>query len=204
MRRLLPAHIVADMPMLVVVAGVLMALPGGNAMAGNLLGAYVGGAVGQARVDTTAPYVGGFRENHSAFKVMVGLRPISLIGAEVAYVDFGHPSRFNYTISTDVKMNGATALGILYLPVPIVDVYLKAGLARLQSTVSTFFACPAPLVCVAVAPPAPVSRTNVGFAGGAGAQFRFGSIALRGEFERFNAAGGHPSLWSVGGTWTFW
>jgi hypothetical protein len=59
MRRLLPAHIVADMPMLVVVAGVIMALPGGNAMADNLLGAYVGGAVGQARVDTTAPYVGG-------------------------------------------------------------------------------------------------------------------------------------------------
>jgi len=31
-------------------------------------------------------------------------------------------------------------------------------------------------------------RTNVGFAGGAGVQFKMGSLAVRGEYERFNAA----------------
>jgi opacity protein-like surface antigen len=190
--------------MSVAVACGLLALPGRNAMANDLLGAYAGGAVGQARVDTSAPYVGGFRENHSAFKVMVGLRPISLVGAELAYVDFGHPSRLNGFISTDVTMKGSAALGILYLPVPpIVDIYVKAGLARLQSTVATSIVCPQTVFCPAIATPAPVSRTNVGFAGGTGAQFKFGSFAVRGEYERFNAAGGHPSLFSVGATWTF-
>jgi hypothetical protein len=188
---------------LVVVTCVLLALPAGNTMANDLPGAYVGGAVGQARVDTSAPYVGGFRENHSAFKVMVGLRPISMVGAELAYVDFGHPSSLDGFISTDVTMKGAAALGILYLPVPIVDIYVKAGLARLQSTVTTSIACPVTMVCAAIATPAPVGSTNVGFAGGTGAQFKFGSFAVRGEYERFNAAGGRPSLFSVGATWTF-
>ena len=74
----------------VVVTCVLLALPAGNTMANGLLGAYVGGAVGQAQVDTGAPYVGGFRENHSAFKVMAGLRPISMVGAEYSANMFGN------------------------------------------------------------------------------------------------------------------
>jgi opacity protein-like surface antigen len=184
--------------MLVATACVLLAVPGRNAMAADLLGAYVGGAVGQARVDSTEPFGGAFTENHSAFKVMVGLRPISLVGAEIAYLDFGHPSRLDGFIATDVTMKGAAALGILYLPVPIVDIYAKAGLARLQSTVTTSIVC-----CIDIASPAPFSRTNVGFAGGAGAQFKVGSFAVRAEYERFNAAGEHPSLLSVGATWTF-
>ncbi len=31
-------------------------------------------------------------------------------------------------------MSGAAAFGMLYLPVPVVSVYAKAGLARLQAT----------------------------------------------------------------------
>jgi hypothetical protein len=179
-----------------------LALPGGTATAGDLLGLYVGGAVGQARVDANAPYVGDFRETHAAFKVMGGLRPISLVGAELAYIGFGHPRRLNGAISTDVTMTGVAALGILYVPVPIVDVYAKAGLARLQSTVTTSIGCPPGVFCIKIATPAPVSRTNVGFASGIGAQFKVGSFAVRGEYERFNAAGGHPSLLSLGATWT--
>jgi hypothetical protein len=96
---------------------------------------------------------------------MVGLRPISLVGAEVAYVDFGDPNGTVGTIplggavpiSADVKMKGAAAFGVLYL----------------------------------------------GLAIGAGAQFKFGSMAMRGEYERFSAAGSNPSLFSLGLTWTF-
>jgi opacity protein-like surface antigen len=184
---------------------IVMAFPITQARADNPLGLYVGGAVGQARVDTSAPapYVSDFRENHSAFKAMAGLRPISPVGAELAYVDFGHPSRLNGIILTDVTMNGAAALGILYLPVSIVDVYVKAGLARLQSTVTSAIVCPPGAACIAIAAPAPVSRTNVGFGGGAGAQLKVGSFAVRGEYERFNAAGGNPDLFSLGLTWTF-
>ena len=52
-------------------------------------------------------------------------------------MDFGHPGRSfspGSTTSADVKMSGAAAFGMLYLPVPVVSVYAKAGLARLQAT----------------------------------------------------------------------
>jgi opacity protein-like surface antigen len=181
-----------------------------QARADDPLGFYVGGAVGQARVDATAPYVGiggpyvgQFREDHSAFKGLVGLRPISLLGAELAYVDFGHPSRLNGIFATDVTMKGAAAFGMLYLPVPLIDIYAKAGAARLQSTVGTQLVCPPSMACIAIAPPGPISRTNTSFAGGAGVQYKFGSFGVRGEYERFNAAGGNPYLLSLGATWTF-
>jgi hypothetical protein len=58
-------------------------------------------------------------------------------------------------------------------------------------------------VCIELATPEPEKRTNTGFAGGAGAQFKMGSFAVRGEYERFSAAGGNPSLLSVGVIWKF-
>jgi hypothetical protein len=48
-----------------------------------------------------------------------------------------------------------------------------------------------------------LDRTNTNFAAGAGAQFKIGSCAVRAEYERFEADGANPSLWSVGVTWTF-
>src|ERR1700733_5246578 len=48
-----------------------------------------------------------------------------------------------------------------------------------------------------------LNRTNTSGAGGVGAQYRFDKWAVRAEYERFNAAGGNPSLWSAGITWTF-
>ncbi len=179
---------------------VAMALPINQARALNPLGFYVGGAVGQARVEATAPNASGFRENHSAFKVMVGVRPISVIGAELAYADFGHPSH----LSTDVTMKGAAAFGIFYLPVPIIDVYVKGGLARLQTTMNG--TAPGVGTCPISQPNCALfrlDRTNTTFAGGAGAQFKLGSFAVRGEYERFNAAGGNPGLFSLGLTWAF-
>jgi opacity protein-like surface antigen len=173
------------------------------ARAEDPLGLYVGGAVGRARVDATAAFGGQFREDHSAFKGLVGLRPISVLGAELAYVDFGHPSRLNGIIATDVTMKGAAAFGMLYLPVPLIDIYAKAGAARLQSTVGTQIVCPPGAVCIAIATPAPISRTNTSFAGGAGVQYKLGAFGVRGEYERFNAAGGNPYLLSLGATWTF-
>jgi opacity protein-like surface antigen len=173
------------------------------ARAEDPLGLYVGGAVGRARVDATAPFGGRFREDHSAFKVMVGLRPISVLGAELAYVDFGNPSRLNGIFATDVTMKGGAAFGMLYLPVPLIDIYAKAGAARLQSTVGTLAVCPPGAVCIAIATPARISRTNTSFAGGAGVQYKLGAFGVRGEYERFNAAGGNPYLLSLGATWTF-
>jgi hypothetical protein len=197
----------------ILAAVALLALSSGIVMADDLLGMYVGGAIGQAQVAAGASYPtianllpGEFKENHSAFKAMVGIRPISLVGAELAYVDFGHPSGNIFTYPANASLKGAAAFGILYLPVPIIDLYVKGGLARLQSDLRGFYPN-GDNVCVPGEPcgtaPFQLSRTNTGGAGGVGAQYKFGSCAVRAEYERFNAAGGNPGLLSVGVTWTF-
>jgi opacity protein-like surface antigen len=191
----------------VVAALTLGAIPLRLSHADDLLGLYAGGAVGQSQVRAGAPAFSGneFEANHSAFKVMVGVRPISRVGVELAYIDFGHPSSFlGFPANAgpvNVTMNGAAALGILYLPVPIVDIYAKAGLARLQSTVNYSLALGRP--CGITTPTCnafSLDRTNTNFAAGAGAQFKIGSCAVRAEYERFEADGANPSLWSVGVT----
>jgi hypothetical protein len=95
-------HAHADVPLLILASIVLLAQPRRNAVAEDLLGLYVGGAIGQSQVEATGQTIyalgnvyhdtGSFKENHSAFKGMVGIRPISPLGAEVDYTDFGHPS----------------------------------------------------------------------------------------------------------------
>jgi opacity protein-like surface antigen len=177
--------------------------------AADLLGAYAGAAVGDARVEANVPSVGDFKRHHSAFELTAGIRPISLIGAELSYIDFGHPRDHISTVgtvSTDVTEKGAAAFGVVYLPlpVPVVDVFLKAGIARLQSTLKSSRIGVA--TCTVTSPNCGLIRldtTNAGFAAGAGAQLKFGSLAVRAEYERFSAAGGNPSLLSLGLLWTF-
>ena len=205
---------------LLALAGLLLlALSNRNAGATDLLGLYAGGSVGQSRVETTGETIstpnnvyddtGRFKENHSAFKATIGIRPISLVGAEVAYTYFGHPSgRFNPDRADDL-MRGVSAFGVLYLPVPIVDVFLKAGVSRIRSelngTGSEAPNCSSNESCPEYVSSTPfhLNQTTTSGAGGVGAQYKFGPLAVRAEYERFNAAGGHPSLLSAGITWTF-
>jgi hypothetical protein len=100
-----------------------------------------------------------------------------------------------------VTTKGAVALGILYLPVAVLDVYAKAGLARVQSTVNGRLAgiCPAPGNCGPLVL-FRLDRVDTTFAAGAGAQLKFGSLAVRAEYERFNAADGSRGLASIGGS----
>jgi hypothetical protein len=84
---------------------------------------------------------------------------------------------------------------------PVVDIYLKAGVARLESTLR--FSYCGPCACNFCLNSPELEHTNTSGAGGVGAQYRFGSWAIRAEYERFNAAGGNPSLLSAGITWTF-
>jgi len=133
---------------------------------------------------------------------MVGLRPIGVLGAELAYVDFGHPDRLAGLGPpgwSDVSMKGAAAFGMFYLPVPLVDVYAKAGFARLQSTANVN-PCPACLNPVAFPP---LRRTNTSWAGGAGVQLKLAAAGIRAEYERFKRGpAANPYLLSLGATWT--
>jgi opacity protein-like surface antigen len=193
------------------------------AAASDPLGFYVGGAIGQGEVvaNVPNPFVPNpsfvhvpvptsdtFKEDHAAFKVMVGLRPIPLLGAELSYLDLGNPTGSLFGHPASASMKGASAFGILYLPIPVVDVFAKAGVARIQSIISGLAPNGIPdFVCAPGVPcgtsPFRQDRTNTTFAAGAGVQFRFDAWAVRAEYERFNAAGEIPHLLSFGLTWSF-
>jgi opacity protein-like surface antigen len=201
-----------------VVIGLLLTVCCSGAQAQNTFGAYLGAAVGQGQVAASIPYASlvvpnaeTFRHSDTAYDLMLGVRAVSLLGAELQYLNLGHPQGDFYGYPADASVKGAAAFGVLYFPVPVpmIDFYAKAGAARLQSEVSGFFPSGGTaLVCVAGAPcgtfPFHLDRTTTGFALGAGAQLRFGDWAIRAEYERFDAAGAYPSLAAVGFTWTFW
>lgn len=201
------------------IAAAVMVLGARRATADDLLGLYAGVAVGQSHVVaagqvTVTPSLiyydqGSFAENHAAFQVMAGIRPISMLGAELDYLDFGYPSGAFNGNSADVSMKGGAAFGVLYLPVPIVDIFLKAGIARIQSDIDgiavfqTNCAGVRPCQQIAAIGPFALDRRNWSGAAGLGAQYKVGSLAMRAEYERFNAAGEHPSLLALGITWSF-
>ena len=124
-------------------------------------------------------------------------------------MEFGHPSGEVNGEPVKASMRGESGFGVIYLPVPLISPVLKAGVARIESKLngtrvfvpdcSPTGPCPA---FVGIAPFA-IDRTNTGFAWGAGVQHGFGPLAARVEYERFSAAGEHPSLLSLALTWSF-
>jgi opacity protein-like surface antigen len=175
----------------------------------NPIGFYGGGAIGQANLEASMPTFSTttFEYNHSAYQLIVGVRPISLLGAEASYIDFGHPhykSSANAAVATDLELKGSAAFGVLYLPVPVIDLYLKAGVSSLRSQFNGTAFLPGP--CPITMPNCGVvhqNQTDTGFAAGAGVQVKFGSLAARAEYERFTAAGTHPDMITLGLIWKF-
>jgi hypothetical protein len=139
---------------------------------------------------------------------MVGLRPLPLLGAELSYLDFGHPAGSLFGKPADASMRGESAFGVVYLPIPVVDVFAKAGAAHIQSTVTGFapngipdFVCSVGVPCGTS--PIRQNRNSTNFASGGGVQFKFDAWAVRAEYERFNFSGQSPYLASLGLTWSF-
>lgn len=181
-----------------------------GAGADDLLGFYFGGTYGEAAVDASNGLVSGFGIHSSAYTVLAGWRPIPELSAELQYLDFGHSAGMTTYPNSDVPLNnsasrkGEGAFGILYLPTPIVDFYMKAGLAKLHTTATTVVGtCPMGGVCPPLSNPLPVDSTGVGAAGGGGLMYRFRHIEVRAEYLRFAALGGNPYMVTGGLTWTF-
>ena len=184
------------------------------AHADNPLDIYIGGAIGDSTIRANeAPfgYPLDYSARHSAWKVLAGLRPIKIVGAELEYINFGHPGGLQNETFTDVRARAEAAFGLLYLPLPVpfLDIYAKAGIARSQIAVNAhaYAACTA-VVGPGVPPCVPEyfyyrDRTDVSFAYGAGAQVKLSRFAIRAEYERVDASGGNPDLISLGVTWEF-
>lgn len=185
----------------------------------NLLDVYIGAAVGHARLrardSNLIPIgsLGSLDRKDFAYQVMLGVRGLYLLGAEVDYFNFGSgrafPAWSGPGALTDARMSqkGEAAFAMLYLPVPVIDLYLKAGIARLTThlSVSTnYTGCAPPLTCIGLVPfSGGLDTTETAFAAGAGAQWKLGNWAVRAEYERFAALGEHPDLVTLGVTRSF-
>jgi Outer membrane protein beta-barrel domain len=200
----------------------------GAAQADDPLGLYIGAAYGQAHIRAQlqgltlsgSSITGGFDANHTAYQGMLGIRPISFLGAEITYMDFGqssvgNPSFFNplllpptpYPSAVQISQKGEAAYALLYLPVPVIDVYVKAGMSRITTDMRATYIMPGAGTCTINNPNCAIevvrrSPTDTAFAYGAGVQWKLGDWAVRGEYERFSAAGANPSLISIG--MTYW
>ena len=186
------------------------------AFADNLLGFYMGAGAGYSSVrsgDSAYGLPGYFNAHQTAWKGIVGIRPISLVGFEGEYIDFGRPDhRRNFDVNASGRDSHphaglAFAVGYLPLPLPLIDIYGKVGLARLTSTVNTIVPNCDPAVqnCTGVPPTVDRhDRTDTKFAYGAGIQTKlpFG-LGLRAEYERISSRFGSPDAVTISGTWTF-
>jgi opacity protein-like surface antigen len=186
-------------------------------LADNPVGVYVGADVGESHVRTTREIVDDtdyeyqFNARHAAWKVSAGIRPLSLVGAELEYTDFGNPDSrsaiggFGGLSRSDARALSLFGLAYLPLPVPFLDVYGKLGVARLRTTARVVSAS---LYCLGgdapcVATSFDVTDWSTDLAYGAGVQGKIGPLGIHLEYERIALSGGNPDVLSVGATWTF-
>jgi len=171
-----------------------LALMGSVAQAADN-GFYFGGGVSDAKVDDVFGSGTDFDLDNTAWKIIAGFRPIDHFAVEANYMDLGDKER-SFGIGSaraDAKAFGAWAVGYLPIPVPFLDIYGKAGVARWDLDGST-----------SIGTLARFSDHGTEFAWGGGAQVRFGSLAARLEYDHFDIDNTDGlKMYTLGATWTF-
>ena len=129
-------------------------------------------------------------DSNTSWKVFAAIRPISLFAVEADYLNLGSQTgpricgfccmaACSYIARSDAHAFAGYALGFLPIPLPVLDVYGKAGFARwkLNRSASGLGAGPPFLA---------FSDRGTAFAWGFGAQAHIGKIGGRLEYESFN------------------
>ena len=204
------------------VVGILMGAACGSAYAADPLGFYVGAGIAHSQVRNDVQFVGasgsvGLSGGATGWKAILGIRPLSVIGAEAEYLDFGSASGsanipatvttggLNATGNSHPKAPAVFAMGYLPIPLPYLDIFAKAGVAELKSSLnaSAQATCPINLPCIPILiPPYSASSSDTRFAYGAGVQVKLASLAVRAEYERIHSSRGDPALLSLALTWS--
>jgi hypothetical protein len=142
------------------------------------VGPYAGGAELMARLDPKRPYVrqdNSWNDSNMGWKGMVGVRFTRHFAFEAGFTDFGRASALatpNEPLRT--RTRAFTAFGVATMPVGKVDVFAKAGPARMQSTGhvgGTFF-----------------DHQQRKIAYGTGVQLVKRRLTVRAEYEKFGKA----------------
>ncbi len=192
----------------------LGAAPVAGASDFNPLGFYVGAGAGRSTVRADASLAQtDVSENATGWKAILGVRPLHIVGAEFEYLDFGshdYSAQFGSPglgVSGTARSKAEAVFGTFYapIPVPLLDVFGKLGVAHVQTDVDGVLrGVLCPISSVAPSCPTFASRyTTTGVALGAGAQVTLDGFAVRMEYERIEASRASPDLLSLGVTWTF-
>jgi len=117
--------------------------------------------------------------SNTSWKAFGGVRPLNWLAAEMDYIDLGSGSSTTTSggsAHADGSALAAYAVGFLPIPLPVVDVYGKAGLARwkLNGDVNSLVS------------PGSLSTKGTEFAWGIGVQAHISMIGARLEYENFN------------------
>ena len=164
MRRVLPVTVTGTVIVLALGAGTAYADSGSFYLGAGISKDKVSGIVnGAADIDTTA------------WKALAGFRPISVVAVEADYLNLGSQTNTFVTTSShsDAKAFVGYAVGFLPIPLPFLDVFGKAGLARWRLNGS------------AASPLTSFSTSGTEFAWGVGTQVHAGNFGARLEYEDF-------------------
>jgi OOP family OmpA-OmpF porin len=179
---------------------ILLALASAGGVAGVAQAAdngfYLGAGVTQAKLDNVGDNfdtgdLDDFKLDNTAWKIIAGFRPVDFFAIEANYDDLGSEGRTvgGVRFNADAKAFAAYAVG--FLPIPIVDVYAKAGVARWETNASATGLFD-------------IDDHGTEFAYGAGVQVHLGSLAARLEYEQFDVENTDGvELLTLGATWTF-
>lgn len=180
----------------------------------NPAGLYFGAGVGESTIRSDDPGYGlpGYYNDHqTAWKGIIGVRPISFVGAEVEYIDFGQPGN-HYDHSTavygyDSHPTAPILFGVGYLPIPLpyIDIFAKAGVARLRLTANDYALEPCGTSgadCYVITGRSNVTQTKFAYGAGVSSKLPFG-FTVRAEYERISSPYGDPDAFTVSALWTF-
>lgn len=149
-------------------------------------GLYLGAALAQTESGLRASTF-NYKDRDQGYKVIVGIRVLSLLAVEANYVDLGTSRAGGASAST----KATDAFALVFLPIPVVDVYGKLGYVSWKTDAS------APSL-------ASFHTSGSDLAYGAGVQVHLGSLSARLEYEAFDAqAVARPTMLSLGATYTF-
>lgn len=119
----------------------------------------------------------------TSWKVWASVRPISPFAVEADYMDLGSQTVTTTNIPANTthlsyKAFAGYAVGYLPIPIPYLDVFAKAGLARWTLSGNTTPPYPGSLFSL--------SDNGTQFAWGVGGQVHVGNVGARLEFENFS------------------
>ena len=122
--------------------------------------------------------------NATSWKILVGMRPISVFAVEADYIDLGSQTQnfqvvnFTTRVHESAKAFAAYAVGFAPIPVKYVDVFGKLGFARWSVSGSATQFPGGSLFSL--------SDNGTDIAWGVGGQVHFGNIGGRVEYENFH------------------